>query len=104
MRYHMKWHHQGDNQKDLQYAQLLIAIDFSDAFCRVTPEKVEWALRRRHVSPYICQGIRSYLNERSIRVWVNGRMSRAASCEVGCPQGSIIGPFLWLLAMDDCRN
>lgn len=101
LRYRMKWHHEEDKQKDLQYGQILVAVDFSDAFCRVTPEKVEWALRRRKVNPYICRWIRSYMEHRTLRVWVNGRLSGTSSCEVGCPQGSIIGPFLWLVAMDD---
>lgn len=84
-----------------RFSRLLIAVDFKDAFCRVSPESVELSLRKREVPDYICRWIRSFLTQRKMRVWVGGRMSRAATLDGGCPQGSILGPILWCLVMDD---
>lgn len=83
------------------YSRMLVAVDFTDAFCRVTPDKIEWALRRRGLPEPVCTWARAYLTHRTQRVFVNGRFSPSFSCPIGCPQGSIIGPLFWNLAMDD---
>lgn len=100
--YYMKWHSRG--AANIAYARMTIAVDFTDAFCRVTPDKVEWAMRRRRIPHYLCAWVRAYLTGRTQRVFVGGRFSAPFDTPIGCPQGSILGPFLWNLAMDDLLN
>eukprot|EP00796_Vickermania_ingenoplastis_P007789 gene7789-5443_t len=88
-------------QASRHFAQILLAVDFTDAFCRVTPQQIYAGLSRKHVPDYINRWILSYLADRQIYVWACGRTSPTASTAVGCPQGSILGLFLWLLVMDD---
>lgn len=85
----------------LKYSRMVVAVDFSDAFCRVTPDKVEWALRKRGCPEPLCNWARAYMTGRQQRVFVNGTFSEPFDCPIGCPQGSVIGPLLWNLAMND---
>lgn len=84
-----------------QWTSAVAAVDFSDAFCRLCPSAVARALRRRGVPEDLIRWISCFLTGRSIRVVVDGRHSRVVYCEVGAPQGSILGPFLWSIVMDD---
>ena len=43
----------------------------------------------------------SYLSDRSQRVFVDGDLSESLSVEVGVPQGSILGPILYCLMVND---
>ena len=84
-----------------QWTSAVAAVDFSDAFCRLCPSAVARALRRRKVPEDLIRWIHLFLLGRSIRVVVDGRHSRVVYCEVGVPQGSILGPFLWSIVVDD---
>lgn len=95
-----KWQ-ESANRATRMYARLLVAVDFSDAFCRVIPAKIEYVMRKRHLPSYLCSWVKEYLSGRTHKVWVSGRFSARAPCPLGCPQGSVLGPLLWLLAMDD---
>ena len=45
--------------------------------------------------------IRSYLLDRSQSVYIEGAMSEALTMECGVPQGSVLGPLLYILYMND---
>ena len=45
----------------------------------------------------IIKWIESYLNKRSFKVPVNDKYSESCSLEIGVPQGSILGPLLFIL-------
>ena len=45
--------------------------------------------------------IRSYLTDRSQRVYVEGSLSDALSLDCGVPQGSILGPLLYIVYTND---
>ena len=49
-----------------------------------------------------CYGlIHLFLNDRGRRVVLNGQLSNWSNIKTGVPQGSILGPLLFLVYIDD---
>lgn len=79
---------------------IVFAVDFTDAFCRVSPTSIDRQLEEWKVPLYLRAWIRSFLTNRQLRTFVAGVRSKPVTTPVGCPQGSILGPFLWLVVME----
>lgn len=86
---------------DTPGAVRLIQLDFSKAFDTVQHAWIFHCLEKRGVSINLYKWLFSYLNNRCQRVMHNGNSSEFSPITSGVPQGSVIGPFLFALAIND---
>lgn len=79
---------------------VLISLDLSKAFDRLPHSKLIIELCNRYKFSFTAL-INSYFFERIQFVSVGGSNSRSLAVTSGVPQGSVIGPLLFMLFLDD---
>ena len=79
-------------------------LDMSKAFDKVDHTKLLVRLHQYGITGKLHDWFRSYLQGRKQQVTVLGATSRELPVTSGIPQGSLLGPILFLLFVDDIPN
>ena len=79
----------------------VVLLDLSAAFDLVDPDLLLQKLRIYGVEDDVLSWLETYLTGRHQAVWIDHIMSDFLPCEVGVPQGSNLGPLLFLIFFND---
>ena len=79
----------------------VLALDMAKAFDKVPHGKLILKLKKFNLDPCTIRWIVEWLKGRRFSVTVNGARSRLEEVQSGVPQGSVLGPLLFILYITD---
>ena len=81
-----------------------VLLDFSKAFDKVDHKILLSKLARLGIGDSLCQWICAFLSGRSQSVLVEGASSKSSPVLSGVPQGTVLGPLLFLAYLNDINS
>ena len=84
---------------------VLLLLDLSAAFDTINHKLLLKKLKDLYgINGYVLDWLKSYLSNRSFKVVVNKSSSSSCWLEIGVPQGSILGPLLFIMYTKDLEK
>lgn len=78
-----------------------VVFDIEKAFDKVWHDGLFFKMHKMKIPTKICEWIRSFLNERKFKIYINGQSSEEKKLVTGVPQGAILSPILFLIFIND---
>ena len=89
---------------DMGYPIHACYLDMSKAFDRVNHHILMQKLKQHGITGKLLTWLENYLTDRFFQVRVDGALSQPVAVSSGVPQGSVLGPILFLIYVNDIPN